>query len=105
MAEMSQEDATKLLNGYSEMAGVNGYPEMAEVNGYANSIEDDLKDKLNNNEVKIEQEPCVMMKKRMGLLSGVALIVGTMIGKITWTVVLVALLQLTGLISCLDYIR
>lgn len=49
-------------------------------------------DAINNNNVIIdrESERCVTMKKRMGLMTGVALIVGTMIGnnKIVNTVTL-----------------
>ena len=75
MTEISREDATKLLNGIDGMSGMNGMS-----NGVANG----LKDAINNNSVKIHQgkDKCVTMKKRMGLLSGVALIVGTMIGNL-----------------------
>lgn len=65
----------KLLNGIDGMSGMNGM---------SNGVADGLKDAINNNSVKIQQEKdkCVTMKKRMGLLSGVALIVGTMIGNL-----------------------
>ncbi|XP_063439298.1 b(0,+)-type amino acid transporter 1-like isoform X2 [Mytilus trossulus] len=70
MADYSKDDTKKLFESF------NG------INGLSNGIVGDVKDAINNNSVLIDQDKnkCVALKKRMGLMSGVALIVGTMIG-------------------------
>lgn len=67
MADYSKDDTKKLFESF---------------NGLSNGIVGDVKDAINNNSVLIDQDKdkCVALKKRMGLMSGVALIVGTMIG-------------------------
>lgn len=70
MADFSKDDTKKLFESF------------AGLNGLSNGVIGDVKDAVNNNSVLIDQEKdkCVALKKRMGLMSGVALIVGTMIG-------------------------
>lgn len=70
MADYSKDDTKNLFESFNGL------------NGLSNGIVGDVKDAINNNSVLIDQDKdkCVALKKRMGLMSGVALIVGTMIG-------------------------
>lgn len=76
MADYSKDDTKNLFESFNGL------------NGLSNGIVGDVKDAINNNSVLIDQDKdkCVALKKRMGLMSGVALIVGTMIGNYDKTV-------------------